>query len=504
MVKKIIVSHFNNVAAILQNNKIEEIVLINYDYQVNDIYIGIVQKIFSSINAAFIKLGKYGKSGFIHINDIKPLKRNRNIPHIIDILSINQFILVQVIKEPSFNKGPRLTTNIHLHGKYLVLMPFCNAILVSNKIYDSNERIYLYSLAVLVKPQLMGLLVKSSAQGITESAILEDLELLIQQWYFIQKVAITSSSPTLIYKDEDLIKKVIRDFYDDNIKKIVIDSKDGLRLIYYYLKKWYCISSLTSTKLQLYNKQDCILEKFYIRKAIQSALKPKVKLLYGGYLIIESYEALTVIDVNSGSFNKSDSSREAILKTNFYAAIEIAYQLKMRNINGVIIIDFIDMYSYRDQLQLLEHFNRLLVYDDAKPQVVQLSELGLLQLTRRRRGQSLYEIFNNSPTKQFKCLGFFLSNQLYFKLSLNISNKYLEKELIANKNMRSLFFSKKFNNSKVLKRKFFCSNKPLYRKYFIFIDELYTISLFNPKANYLIPLIFYSKLIKYKKLFDKL
>lgn len=499
MVKKIIVSHFNNVAAVLYNNRIEEIVIINHAYQVNDIYIGVVQKIFSSINAAFVKLSKYGKSGFMHISDLKQLKRGKNVNHIADMLSINQLILVQVTKEPTFNKGPRLTANVHLHGKYIVLMPFCNTILISQKIYDNNERTYLYSLAVLIKPELMGLLIKYSALGVSESIILQDLDLLLQQWYFIQKMVVINSSPALIYKDEDLIKKIIRDFYGDSVKKIIVDSEEGLKLLSYYLSKWHCISSVIDTQLQLYNRSCCILEKFRVKQAIKKALRSKVRLLYGGYIIIESYEALTIIDVNSGSFNRSDNSKETILRTNFYAAIEITYQLKIRNINGVIIIDFIDMHSQRDQLQLLEHFNRLLMLDDAKPQVVQLSQLGLLELTRRRRGQSLQEIFDSSNVARCQNLGFRFNNHSYFKLFFNMPDKYFQKRLLVHKNIRSLFFSKKFNNKKMLKYKFFCSNKSLYGRYFTFIDSLYTVHFFDPKANYLLPLAFYSIFIKYNK-----
>ena len=249
MVKKIIISHFNSIAAILQDNRVEEIVLISNDYQVNDIYLGVVQKIFSSINAAFIKLGKHGKSGFIHINDIKTLKRIHRSSHITDILSVNQLILVQVIKEPTINKGPRLTANIHLHGRYVVLMPFCNITIVSNQIYDKSERIHLYSLAVLIKPQLMGLLIKGSARGVSEAVIIKDLDLLIKQWFFIQRIVSISHEPSLIYKDEDLVKKIIRDFYDIHTKKIIVDSYDSLRLVYYYLKKWSCLSLITETCL---------------------------------------------------------------------------------------------------------------------------------------------------------------------------------------------------------------------------------------------------------------
>lgn len=495
MVKKIIISYFNNIAAVLNNNRIEEIIVVNKTYQVNDIYIGIVQKIFSSINAAFIKLSKYGKSGFIHVNDIKPLKRSKYVYHINDVLTVNQLILVQVIKEPTLNKGPRLTANIHLYGKYLVLMPFCNTISISCKIYDENERIYLYSLALLIKPQMMGLLIKSSAQGVNEKAIIQDLDLLKKQWYFIEKVMIITSSSYLIYKDEDLIKKIVRDFYDLSVKKIIIDSANGLKKLYYYLDRGSIFTPKISTKLQLYNRSSCILDQFGIKKTIKKALKSKVKLLSGGYIVIENYEALTVIDVNSGSFNKSYNSKEAILKTNFYAAIEIAYQLRVRNINGVVIIDFIDMYSKKDQLQLLEHFSRLLVYDSSKPQIVQLSELGLVELTRRRKGQSLQELFNsiNDKSSRLYEVGKFNNDDFRGVLDSN-----LEKQLVTGKNIRSLFFNKKFIKNVVIQKKLFYFGSSSSIKYFKFLDRRYTVRLFYPKANHIVPLLCYVELVNFR------
>nr|YP_009399435.1 ribonuclease E [Dictyomenia sonderi]ARW69041.1 ribonuclease E [Dictyomenia sonderi] len=494
MVKKIIISYFNSIAATLQKSKVQEVILINNTYQVNDIYLGIVHKIFSSINAAFINLGQDSKSGFIHISDIKTLKKGNKFFSINDLLSINQVVLVQVVKEPTFHKGPRLTSNIHLYGKYVVLLPLCNIVLISNLIYDENERIHLYSLAVLIKPRLMGLIVKSCAQGVCESLILQDLDLLIQQWFFIQKKILVNSVPCLIYKDEDLVKKVVRDSYDKSVKKIVVDSIDALKLVYYYLKKWSYISTSIDTKVQLYDKHLCILDKFYIKHTIKKLLKPKVNLLYGGYIFIENYEALTVIDVNSGSFNKLYNSKETILRINFYAAIEIAYQLKVRNINGVVIIDFIDMYSKRDQLKLLEHFNKLLIHDDCSPQVVQLSELGLLELTRKRKSQSIREIFDFSYLKSFNYSRFFLVDDLYYKLFFNISHEELKNQFFLNKSIRSLFFGKQFKFCKALKNKFIISYNPLLNKYFSLIDRLNLLCFLYPKANYLVPLFFYYRI----------
>lgn len=490
MVKKIIISRFNNIAAILQNNKIQEIIIVNNAYQVNDIYIGIVQKIFSSINAAFVKLSKNGKSGFIHISDMKPLKKGRYVNHVTEILSINQLILVQIIKEPTINKGPRLTANINLSGRYIVLMPFCNTVCISHKIHDQNEKIYLESLAILLKPTNMGILIRSSAQGISEDAILEDLMQLKKQWNFIEKVAISSHFHSLIYKEEDLIKKIMKDVYEDSIKKIIIDSEDGLKQIKYHLHKWQCITPITNIKLQLYNRPECILEQFHVKHTILEALKPRVKLSSGGHIVIENNEALTVIDVNSGSFNQSDNSKETILRTNFYAAIEIAYQLKIRNINGVIIIDFIDMQSQQDQLQLLEHFSKLLKLDNARPQIVQLSELGLVELTRRRRGQSLEEIFSSKSH-------FYLNLDNNFTLQNGYNNRYKnwKNSFLIHRNIKSLFFSKKFRKTILLQNKQFLTNNHIQYQNFLYLDKVHTIKLINPNKNYIIPLMLYSSTI---------
>nr|YP_009654299.1 ribonuclease E [Pleurostichidium falkenbergii]QCH39586.1 ribonuclease E [Pleurostichidium falkenbergii] len=497
MVKKIVISYFSSIAATLQASKVQEIILINQTYQLNDIYLGVVQKIFSSINAAFINLGQHGKSGFIHFSDLKTLNRSQKFFCINDLLSINQLLLVQVVKEPTLNKGPRLTSNIHLHGKYIVLMPLCNMVLISNRIYDNNERIHLYSLAILIKPESMGLIVKFCARGVSESLILEDLDLLVRQWSFIQKRFLLNYLPCLLYKDEDLVKKVIRDVYDKAIKKILVDSEDALKLVYYYLKKWSYISPTIKTKIQLYDKNFCVLEKFHVKDTIRQLLNSKVDLLHGGYLFIESYEALTVIDVNSGSFNKLHSSKETVLRINFYAAIEISYQLKARNINGVVLIDFIDMYSQRDQLKLLEHFNKLLIYDDCSPQVVELSELGLLELTRRRKNRSLREIF--CYTDQYDIYDDTCSviDDLPYELFFYISNESWKNYSSLNQSIRSLFFGKQFSLSKLVTNKFMSSGNSLISKYFLSLDKKNEMNFFYPKANYILPLLFYSKFTKF-------
>lgn len=480
MLKKIVISRFNNIAAVLHNSKIQEITRVNHEYQVNDIYLGSVYKIFTSINAAFVNLGDSKKSGFIHMNDARCLRKNHNLVHIADILSVNQLIIAQIVKEPTLNKGPRLTASINLFGKYLVLMPFSNTISVSAKIYDKNERSYLHALAILLKPPTMGLLIKSSASGINEEILLEDLHFLKQQWYFIQKVAIGSSLPCLLYKEEDLVKKIIRDYYSSDIQAIVADSPESLSQVRYYLNKWRCISSNGSLSLHLFNRPEYILEKFNINSAIMNALKSKVDLSIGSYLFIESYEAFTFIDVNSGSFNQASTSAENILRANCYAATEIAYQLRVRNINGVIVVDFIDMESHKDQLQLLEHFAQVLCVDTAKPQIIQLSKLGLVELTRRRREQSLLELFCSKGQNYSKSeTGFMLFG----------AEKSIEYHDSLNKNINALFFDAFFYNAVYMSKYLSCCDNRLQTVH------LQRINLTHLSYSLLVPLILYSQVV---------
>lgn len=479
MLKKIVISRFNNTAAILHNDKIQEIATVNHNYQLNDIYLGSIHKIFTSINAAFVNLGDNQKSGFMHISDVRCLKKNKNSVRISDILSVNQLVIVQIVKEPTLNKGPRLTAGVNLFGKYLVLMPFLNTVSVSSRIYDKNERSYLYALAVLLKPATMGLLVRSSASGINEEVLLEDLRLLKQQWYFIQKLAISSSSPALLYKDEDLVKKTIRDSYCINTHIIIADSLESLCQARYYLNRWRCISLNNGLRLQLFGQSESILEKFHVNLAIMQALNSKVELPVGGYLFIESYEAFTIIDVNSGSFNQASNAAENVLRSNCYAATEIAYQLRIRNINGVIVVDFIDMESHKDQLQLLEHFARVLSTDKAKPQIIQLSKLGLVELTRRRREQSLSELFR---VKHKDCS--LLEDFLTFS-----AQKIVRYSDSINRSINMLFFNTFFYNT------FYISSSLLYCGNRLKIVELQAVGVSHPSCSSMVPLALYSQTV---------
>ncbi|MDY7013672.1 MAG: Rne/Rng family ribonuclease, partial [Cyanobacteriota bacterium] len=318
---------------------------------------------------------------------------------IVELLAPQQTVVVQVMKEPTGNKGPRLTGKIGMPGRYLVLMPYGRGVNLSRRIKNENERSRLRALAILVKPPGMGLLVRTEAEGKDEEAILEDLEFLQKQWEDIQSQANTTKPPCLLNRDDDFIQRVLRDIYSGEVNRIVVDSNYAVKRVKQQLMSWSGGRMPDGLSIDHHRDRQHILEYFRVNAAIREALKPRVDLPSGGYVIIEPTEALAVIDVNSGSFTRSATARETVLWTNNEAAKEIARQLRLRNVGGVIIIDFIDMDSRRDQLELLDNFNKALKADKARPQIAQLSELGLVELTRKRQGKNIYELFGQTcPT----------------------------------------------------------------------------------------------------------
>ncbi|MBW4425697.1 MAG: Rne/Rng family ribonuclease [Nostoc desertorum CM1-VF14] len=399
MPKQIIIAEQHQIAAVFSEDQIQELVVATGHHQIGDIYLGVVENVLPGIDAAFVNIGDPERNGFIHVTDLGPLKLKRTAAAITELLTPQQKVLVQVMKEPTGTKGPRLTGNITLPGRYVVLMPYGRGVNLSRRIKSESERNRLRALAILVKPAGMGLLVRTEAEGKPEEAIMEDLELLQKQWEVIQQEAHSTRAPALLNRDDDFIQRVLRDMYGADVNRIVVDSSTGLKRVKQYLQNWSGGQTPQGLLIDHHRDRSPILEYFRISAAIREALKPRVDLPSGGYIIIEPTEALTVIDVNSGSFTRSATARETVLWTNCEAATEIARQLRLRNIAGVIVVDFIDMESRRDQLQVLEHFNKALKADKARPQIAQLTELGLVELTRKRQGQNIYELFGETcPT----------------------------------------------------------------------------------------------------------
>lgn len=398
MPKQIIIAEQHRIAAVFSEDQIQELVVAKGTHQVSDICLGIVENVLPGIDAAFVNIGDQERNGFIHVSDLGPLRLKRNSSAITELLTPQQKVLVQVMKEPTGTKGPRLTGNITLPGRYLVLMPYGKGVNLSRRIRSETERNRLRALAILIKPAGMGLLVRTEAEGMEEEAVMEDLETLQKQWEDIQQEAVSTRPPALLNRDADFIQRVLRDIYSADVNRIVVDSNEGSRRVKHHLMNWSG-GKTPLVSIDHHQEGTSVLEYFRINAAIREALRPRVDLPSGGYIIIQPTEALTVIDVNSGSFTRSATARETVLWTNCEAATEIARQLRLRNIAGVIIVDFIDMDSRRDQLQVLEHFNKVLRADKARPQIAQLSELGLVELTRKRQGQNIYELFGSTcPT----------------------------------------------------------------------------------------------------------
>ena len=396
MPKQIIIAEQHQIAAVFSEDQIQELVVATGHHQIGDIYLGAVENVLPGIDAAFVNIGDPERNGFIHVTDLGPLRLKRTAAAITELLAPQQKVLVQVMKEPTGTKGPGLTGNITMPGRYVVLMPYGRGVNLSRRIKSESERNRLRALAILIKPAGMGLLVRTEAEGKPEEAIIEDLEVLQKQWEAIQQEAQSTRAPALLNRDDDFIQRVLRDMYGADVNRIVVDSSTGLKRVKQYLQNWSGGQTPQGLLIDHHRDRSPILEYFRINAAIREALKPRVDLPSGGYIIIEPTEALTVIDVNSGSFTRSATARETVLWTNCEAATEIARQLRLRNIAGVIVVDFIDMESRRDQLQVLEHFNKALRADKARPQIAQLTELGLVELTRKRQGQNIYELFGDS------------------------------------------------------------------------------------------------------------
>ena len=382
MKKSIIISEADNIAALMENDRVVEFFVNRGELLLGDIYVAIVENILPGIDAAFVNLGK-DKMGFLHANDIPGdgSLRERLVP--------KQKLLVQITKEPTGHKGPRVSTAISLPGRFLVLVPEERGISISRRISESKERARLKSVVTLMKPPGVGVIIRTEAKGQNEASLFEDFEQLWDRWQTIVSEGEASIGPKLVYRDQDLLYRVIRDAYSTDVTEIVCDTADGQKRAAEFMSGW----AGRTTRVVQHQGDDPLLISRGIDKDIESVLSERADLPSGGHLNIQPTEALTVIDVNSGRFTSSRTQAETVRKTNLEAAAEIPRQLRLRNIGGMVIVDFIDMESRRDQQQVLEVFNRSLEEDRAKPQMGQMSDLGLVELTRRRQGQSLRELF---------------------------------------------------------------------------------------------------------------
>jgi Rne/Rng family ribonuclease len=426
MKKSLVISEQDSIAGVLENDRVVEFFVNRGELLLGDIYSATVENILPGIDAAFVNLGK-DKMGFLHANDVPgqgPLKE-RLVP--------KQKLLVQITKEPTGHKGPRVSTAISLPGRFLVLVPEERGVSISRRISEARERARLKSVVNLMKPPGIGLIIRTEAKGQGEGELFDDFEQLWDRWQTVVSEGEASIGPTLIYRDQDLLFRVIRDAYSHDVSEIICDTADGQKRAQEYLQGW----AGKQTRVTFHTGDDSLLVAKGIDREIEAALSDRVELPSGGHLNIQPTEALTVIDVNSGRFTSSRTQAETVRRTNLEAAQEIPRQLRLRNIGGMVIVDFIDMDSRKDQQQVLEVFQRVLEEDRAKPQIGQLSDLGLVELTRRRQGQSLRELFTAHCTS---CAGMGVIPTLELGTADNrrvISFKSREEELAKGRGKRS-------------------------------------------------------------------
>ena len=381
--QKIVIAERDNIAAVLENGKVSEFFINRGEILLGDVYLAQVENVLPSIDAAFVNVGS-DKMGFLHAQDV--MKKGA----LQDKLAPKEKLIVQVVKEPTGHKGPRVTTEISLPGRFLVLMPNEAGINVSRKISTVKERARLKSIVSLLKPVGVGVIIRTEAENQSEADIQEDLEILLEKWNNVVTAAETVTAPSLLYRDQDLLYRVIREACTEDTQEIIVDTAFAMNRLQTLLQTWHMNRDI---KITLFKGSEPLLVAMDIHKEIKAALQTKVNMPSGGYLFIQQTEALTVIDVNSGKFVSSATQDETILKTNIEAVHEIARQLRLRNIGGMVIVDFIDMTSRVDKLAMMEELELALEPDKAKPQVGQLSDLGLVELTRHRQGQALAEVF---------------------------------------------------------------------------------------------------------------
>jgi ribonuclease G len=396
--------------ALLEDKKLVELHNEKSDatFGVGDIYLGKVKKLIPGLNAAFIDVG-FEKDAFLHYTDLSPyaksilkftqLAQNDKSengldftkfevePEIVKTGKINEVlngkpnILVQILKEPIAAKGPRLSCEISLPGRFVVLTPFNDIVAVSKKIHSSDERKRLQKIVEAIKQKNFGVIVRTAAEGKNTAELHEDLTALVETWKSIQRNLKDAVAPAKILSEQTKATSMLRDLLTEDFNKIVVNEKNIYQDTKNYIEK---IAPEKSEIVSFYQNGTAIFDNFGITKQVKSAFGKTVNLSSGAYLIIEHTEALHVIDVNSGYKSVSNNQEENALQTNLEAAEEIARQLRLRDIGGIIVVDFIDMKLPDNKKKLQDAMDGFMRPDRAKHAVLPISKFGIMQITRQR------------------------------------------------------------------------------------------------------------------------
>jgi ribonuclease G len=401
--------------AVLEEGKLEEFTIerTTEERLVGSIYKGRVRNLEDGLKAAFVDIG-FEKNAFLHYWDIvpsnfdsgvevveredrrrpeKPKITQRDIPR---VYPPGSDIIVQVTKGPIGTKGPRVTTNLVLPGRYLVLLPNSDKSGISRKIENQEERQRLKRiLRELAIPEGMGVIMRTVGEGQQKRYFVRDLALLLEEWRLVQEKIKVGPSPSCVFQEPDLIERTVRDFLTEEVERIVIDSPAANERIKDIIGR---ISRRSLSKVKLYAESQPVFDRFNITRQLENTFTRQVHLKSGGYIVIDETEALVAIDVNTGRHKSGKDQEQTILKVNVEAADEIARQLRLRNMGGLIVLDFIDMKSRRDQQQVYQRMKEGLRRDKAKTHILPISQLGLMEMTRQRHSESVRSaVYDDCP-----------------------------------------------------------------------------------------------------------
>lgn len=384
--------HDETRVAVLEEGKLQEIFVERQGRRsiVGDIYKGRVQNVLPGMEAAFVDIG-HRRNALLYVGDIfLPQGGRRGRPEINRLLKPGQEVVVQVTKDPMGEKGARLTTYLSIAGRYLVLLPQLPTIGVSQKL-EPSERERLREMAERIRQDGLGLIVRTAARGAREEELRKSYGYLVKLWKGIQRDMQKKKAPSPLYLEPELEIKVMRDVLDSTFDRVLVDSERKYKKIRQYLKE---VAPELADRVVLYQGSQPLFEAMGVNQQIKEALMREVSLPSGGTIVIDHTEALTVIDVNTKSFVGKNCLEDTVLRTNLEAVREIARQLRLRDIGGIIIIDFIDMNEPQNRRKVLRALHQELEKDRTKAYVVDLTKLGLVELTRKNVSEGLLEAFS--------------------------------------------------------------------------------------------------------------
>jgi len=390
--KELIISvdDFETRAAVLENRELVEIYLERREAPsiVGNVYLGRVKDILPGMQAAFVDIG-IERNAFLYVEEIVLPEKGEegSMPPIQHLLKPGQDILVQVVKEPMDSKGARVTTQVTIPGRYLVLLPYSDFVGTSRRLPD-DERHRLKEICEQIKPRGKGLIARTAAEGADIADLREDVKRLLLYWRKINRKVRNSTPVQLIYQEPQLALRMVRDLFSADFKRLAIDNEEQYGSIIEFLET---TEPELTKKVEFYTDRLPLFDKYNINQDIENATKRKVWLRSGGYISIDHTEALTAVDVNTGKYVGKTTLEQTIFKTNLEAAEEIVRQLRLRDIGGIIVIDFIDMQDPNNREEVFRVLNEALAADRTKTRVIEISKLGLVEMTRKNVSQGLLE-----------------------------------------------------------------------------------------------------------------